>query len=100
MRHGRATALYVPGDSVEILDSGIIGRVTEVHTTGDSHRYSVEYIDTHGNPQERIWRERQLDPAGDDFEADAAYGDTDAHDLTNVIAFPRKRAVFEEAEAA
>lgn len=65
MRHCCATHIFDPGDQVEILDSGIIGTIAEVYpATSDriEHKYAVEYVDRDGNPQERVWRQSQLEP--------------------------------------
>lgn len=93
MRRRCATALFAPGDHVEILQSDITGTVVEVHMSRHCNRYTVSYVDNNGNPQMRKWLESQLDPVGSDTECTAhAMALGEDFDLSNVIRYPARYA--------
>lgn len=94
MRKRCATALFAPGEYVEIMQSGIIGTVVKAHISQHDTTYTVAYVDNNGNPQRRKWPESHLYPAGSDTEATEHAMDLGDYDLTNVIRYPGRQRCY------
>lgn len=75
------------GDAVEILSSGLIGKVVGIHLyMTDEPTFDVRYVDGSGTPVERAWKESCLTLVdGDDGGAAGVPAAP-----SNVILFPTR----------